>query len=40
MILGTNTDINVNLFPNGNKTVKSQEVALFGIAIDDKLRFK
>ena len=40
MILGTNTDINVNLFLDGNKIEKSQEVELLGITIDDKLSFK
>ena len=31
MILGTNTDIKVNLFLDGNKIEKSQEVVLLGI---------
>ena len=37
MILGTNTDIKVDLFLDGNKIEKSQEVVLFKITIDDKL---
>ena len=40
MILGTNTDIKVNIFLEGNKIGKSQEWVLLGIAIDDKLSFK
>ena len=40
MILGTNTNIKVNLFLYGNKTENSQEVVLFRINIDDKLSFK
>ena len=40
MILGTNTDIKVNLFLDGNKTEKFQEVVLLGITTDDKLSFK
>ena len=40
MILGTNTDIKINLFLDGNKIEKSQEVFLLGITIDDKLSFK
>ena len=40
MILGTNTDIKVNLFLDGNKIEKYQEVALLGITTDDKLSFK
>ena len=40
MILGTNTGIKVSLFLDENKTEKSQEVFLLGIAIDDKLSFK
>ena len=40
MILGTNTDIMVNLFLDGNKIKKSQEVALLGINIDDKVSLK
>ena len=40
MILGTNTDIKVNLFLDGNKIEKSQERVLLGITIDDKLSFK
>ena len=37
--LGTNTDINVNLFLSGNEIEKSQEVDLLGRTIDDKLSF-
>ena len=40
MILGTNTDIKVNLFMDGNKFEKSQEVVLLSININDKLSFK
>ena len=40
MILGANTNIKVNLFLDGNKIEKSQEVVLFKITIDDKLSFK
>ena len=40
MTLGTNTDIKVNLFLDGNKIEKYQEVALLGITTDDKLSFK
>ena len=40
MILGTNTDIKVNLFLDGNKIEKYKEVALLGITTDDKLSFK
>ena len=40
MILGTNTEIKVNLFLDGNKIEKCQEVVLLGITIDDKLSFK
>ena len=40
MILGTNTDIKVNLFLDGTKIEKSLEVVLLGITIDDKLSFK
>ena len=36
MILGTNTDIKVNQFLDGNKIKKSQEVDVLGITIDDK----
>ena len=39
MILGTNTDIKVNLFLDGNKIEKSQERVLLE-TIDDKLSFK
>ena len=38
-ILGTKSDIKVNLFLDENKIEKSQEVALLGITIDDKLSF-
>ena len=40
MILETNTDINVNLFLDGNKIENSQDVALLGITTDDKLSIK
>ena len=40
MILATNNDIKVNLFLDGNKIEKSQEVVLLGITIDDKLSYK
>ena len=40
MVLGINTDIKVNLFLDGNKIEKSQEVILLGTTIDDKLSFK
>ena len=40
MILGTNTDIKINLFMDGNKFEKSQEVVLVSININDKLSFK
>ena len=40
MILGTNTDIKLSLFLDGNEIEKSQEVVLLGIKIDDKLSFK
>ena len=40
MILETNTVIKVNLFLDGNKIEKSQEVVLIGITIEDKLSFK
>ena len=40
MILGTNTGIKVNLFLDGNKIEKSQEVVLLGITIYDKLSLK
>ena len=40
IILGTNTDIKVNLFLDENKIQKSQEVVLLGINVDDKLSFK
>ena len=40
MILRTNSDIKVNLFLDGNKNEKSQEVVLLGTNIDDKLSFK
>ena len=38
MILGTNTDIKVNLFLDGNNIKKFQEFVLHAITIDDKLR--
>ena len=38
--LGTDIVIKVNLFLDGNKTEKSQEVVLLGTTIDDKLSFK
>ena len=40
MILETNTVIKVNLFLDGKKIEKSQEVVLIGITIEDKLSFK
>ena len=40
MILRTNSDIKMNLFLDGNKNEKSQEVVLLGTNIDDKLSFK
>ena len=41
MILRTNTDIQANLFLNGNKIQKNfQEVILPRITVDDKLSFK
>ena len=40
MILGTNTEINVNLFLDGNKIEKSQELQLLGKTINDKLSLK
>ena len=40
MILGTNTGIKANLFMDGNKFEKSQEVVLLSININDKLSFK
>ena len=40
MILGTKGDIKVNIFLDGNKFEKPQEVVLLGITIDDKLSFK
>ena len=36
----TNPDIKVNLFLDGNKIEKFQEVVLLGITIDDKLSIK
>ena len=39
MILRRNTDIKVNLFLDGNKIEKTQEVVLLEITIDDKLSF-
>ena len=38
--MGANPDIKVNLFLDGNKIEKFQEVVLLGITIDDKLNFK
>ena len=40
MILGTNTDIKVNLVLDENEIRISQEVIQLGITIDDKLSFK
>ena len=40
MILGTHTEIQVNLFMDGNKIEKSQEVVLLGLTIYDKLSFR
>ena len=40
MILGTNIDIKVNLFLDGNKTEQFQKVVLLGITTDDKLSLK
>ena len=40
MILGTNTDIKVNLFLDGNKIEKFQKIVLLQITIGDKLSFK
>ena len=40
MILGTNTDIKVILFLDGNEIEKSQKQVLLGITIDDNLNFK
>ena len=40
MILGTNTDVKVNLFLDGCKIKKSQDVTLLEITIDDNLSFK
>ena len=40
MILGTNTDIKENLFLDGNKIKKFQNVFLVRITFDDKLSSK
>ena len=40
MILGTNTDIKVNLVLDENEIRISQEVIQLGITIDDKLSLK
>ena len=40
MILATNANIKINLFLDGNKNEKSQEVVLLGVTIDEKLLFK
>ena len=40
MILGKNTKIKVNLFLDGNKIEKTQEVVLIGKTIGDTLSFK
>ena len=40
MILGTNTDITVNIFLDGNEIEKFMEFVLLGRTIDNKLRFK
>ena len=40
MILVITTDIKLNLFLGENKIRKSQEVALLGVAITNKLSFK
>ena len=40
MILGTHTEIQVNLFLDGNKIEKFQEVVLLGLTIYDKLSFR
>ena len=37
MLSGANTDINVNLFLDGNKIEKCQDVVLLEITIDNKL---
>ena len=39
-MLGTNTNININLLLEKNNIKTSQEVFLFGITIDNKLSFK
>ena len=40
MILGTNTNIKINLFLDGNEIEKSQDVVPLGITIDDKRSFR
>lgn len=40
MILVITTDIKLNLFLGENKIEKSQEVALLGVTITNKLSFK
>ena len=40
LMLGTNTDMKVNQFLDGNKTEKSQEAVQLEITFDDMLRFK
>ena len=40
VIVKTNTDIKVKLFPDGSKIEKFQEVVLLGITINDKLGYK
>ena len=39
-ILGTNTDVKVNLFVDGNKIENSQERVLLEITTDDKISLK
>ena len=39
-VLGTNTNVKVNLFLVRNKVEKSQEVVLHGISTDNMPRFK
>ena len=40
MKLDTNTNIQINSLLNKNKILKSQEVDLLGVNINDKLSFK
>ena len=40
MILGTNTNIKINLFLDGNEIEKSQDVVPLGITIDYKRSFR